>query len=305
MKSATTRGVLAALAGTALFTPIFAAGKMADGAYPALALMAMRYAGGFLTVVVILLFNKTPLSSLRSNKPHQHLVRAMLGTGGGVFTIHAASVIPIAYATAIGLIEGLLIIALAGLILKEHITRRHWIAGLVAAGGAYLVVHQSLSGSLDISTSLEGLLSALLGAVFIALEALLIKTLARRESALGVLLHVNAFGMIITTGLCLILLDWINWLTPAYFLFILMGPIAIAGQFFNIKAYRLADAATLAPVHYSWLVFASLLGLAFFNEVPTLVAALGASFILIGGVLAARTQTPIPPQLMIDRPTKQ
>ncbi len=293
MKSATTRGVLAALAGTALFTPIFAAGKIADGAYPALALMAMRYTGGLLTVLLILLMTKTTLSSLKSSKPHQHLVRAVLGTGGGVFTIHAASVIPIAYATAIGLIEGLLIIALAGMILKEHITGRHWFAGFVAAGGAYLVVHQSLNGSLDTMTSLEGVVSALLGAVFIALEALLIKTLARRESALGVLLHVNAFGTLITVGLCLILLDWIAWMAPAYFLFILLGPMAIAAQFFNIRAYRLADAATLAPINYSWLIFATLLGIAFFNEIPTLAATMGAGLILLGGIIAARTPTPM------------
>ncbi|MEP3276197.1 MAG: DMT family transporter [Stappiaceae bacterium] len=288
--SPTLKGVLLSVAGTALFTPIFAAGKIADGAFPAVALMTMRYLGGFLTVACIVLASQTPLSVLRSPNPAQHFLRAILGTGGGVCTIHAATIIPIAYATSIGLTEGLLIVALAGLLLKERITKLHWLAGIVAAAGAYLVIVQSLNDTGEGSANVEGVLYAFLGAIFISLEVLLIKVLARREHALGVLLHVNAFGTIIVLMLSIIMIDWHTLSFSMLGPFILLGPLAILAQFFNILAFRHADAATLGPVSYSWVLFATLMGILFFNEIPTLSAILGAGLIVTGGVIASRAQ---------------
>lgn len=288
MHASTTRGILLSLVGTALFTPIFAAGKIADGAYPAVALMGMRYLGGVLTVLTVVAATRTPLSSLRSPKPWQHLLRAALGTGGGVCAIHAATIIPIAYATAIGLTEGLLIVALAGLLLKERILPAHWIAGLVAAAGAYLVVLQSLREAGGTASSIEGVLFAAAGALLIAFEVLMIKVLARRERALGVILHVNGFGTLIVGVLSLLLVDWSALHLVGLMPFLVMGPIAIVAQFFNILAFRHADAATLGPVHYAWILFATLMGIVFFNEIPAPAAIAGAGLIVLGGLIVTR-----------------
>jgi drug/metabolite transporter (DMT)-like permease len=288
MHNNTTKGILLSLVGTALFTPIFAAGKIADGAYPAIALMSMRYLGGFLTVTAAIIVTRTPVATLRSPRPAQHLLRAMLGTGGGVCTIHAASVIPIAYATAIGLTEGLLIVALAGLLLRERIMASHWVAGSVAAIGAYLVVLQSLRETGSASANLEGVVFAAAGAVFIALEVLMIKVLARREKALGVLLHVNGFGTLVVFALSLFVVDWSSMLSIHLLPFILLGPLAITAQLFNILAFRHADAATLGPVSYSWILFATIMGVLFFNEVPAPTAIVGATLIVAAGLIASR-----------------
>jgi len=288
MQENATRGILLSLVGTALFTPIFAAGKIADGTYPAVALMAMRYLGGFLAVGSIIAATRTPLPALRSPKPAQHLLRAGLGTAGGVCAIHAATVMPIAYATAIGLTEGLLIIALAGLLLRERIVMRHWAAGLVAAAGAYLVVAQSLRETAGTAAGAEGVVFAAAGALFIALETLMIKVLARRETALGVLLHVNGFGTLLVFALSLFFVDWSATAIGGLLPFLLLGPLAITAQFFNIAAFRHADAATLGSVSYSWIVFATILGMVLFGEVPAPPAVLGAALIVLGGLIASR-----------------
>ncbi|WP_346897489.1 hypothetical protein [uncultured Roseibium sp.] len=70
-------------------------------------------------------------------------------------------------------------------------------------------------------------------------------------------------------------LDW-SFALP----FFALGPVAILGQTFNIEAYRRADAATLAPVGYAWVLTA-----AAFGEVPTLKAAFGALLIVAGGLV--------------------
>ncbi|WP_343561200.1 DMT family transporter [Kiloniella sp. b19] len=289
--SSTTKGILFSLLGTAFFTPVFAAGKIADGLYPAIALMLARYAGGLLTVLGVIAITGMPLASLRSAKPQHHFFRALLGAGGGICAIHAATSIPVAYATSIGLTEGLLVIILAGLILGEEITRHHWIACALAGAGALIVTLQSLdSSTLSLSLAGSGAFAALAGAVFIALESLYIKFLAEREKPLGMLLFVNGFGTVLLLCAALWMLDPATLLSPDYLIFGMLGVLAITGQYFNILSYQNAAASVLAPIHYSWIVFASLLGFVAFDEIPTLWACLGIILILCGGLTIQQTQ---------------
>lgn len=285
------KGVLFSILGTALFTPIYAAGKFADGAIPALLLMMMRYLGGFLTVATVIIVSKTKPASLRSPKPYQHALRACLGIGGGACTIHAATLMPIADASAIGLTEGLIAVALAALILRERVTLGHWLFGVLCALGAYVVISDKVSlTSLNYGAA-EGAIAALAGAIFIAFEALLIKVLARRENALGVLVYVNGLATLILAGPAFYIAysNAISWQTLAPFL--LLGPIAITAQFCNIKGYRYADVSILGPINYTWILFATALGVLVFGEIPTLNTLIGAVLIIAGGIGLVRVST--------------
>jgi len=288
MFSQTTKGILFKLLGVGLFAPIFIAGKLVDGAYPALAIVVMRYVGGFLTIGAFVLISRTPLSALKSPKPSRHFVRACLGIGGGAFIIHATSVMPVANATAIGLTEGVMIIALAGLLLKETITVRHWLAALIAMLGAGLVVSQSVDLTATRYAGWEGIIAAFIGALFMALEILLIKYLSSREDPLRMLLYVNGFGAIISITLSMVLFDWQILTNPALLVFLSLGPLAIIAQYFNIRAFMLVSASTLAPIIYSWIIFAALLGYFLFDEVPTLMTLAGSVLIVTGGIVVSK-----------------
>lgn len=129
---------------------------------------------------------------------------------------------------------------------------------------------------------------ALGGALFVAVESLLIKRLARSEGLIPVLFYVNLFGALIMT-----LPAWLSWSNPAPWhlaLFLLLGPLAISGQACNIKAFRLSDVAVLGPVRYSWIVFALAFGWFFFGEGVTVVGVAGTALVLIGGLWLALTR---------------
>lgn len=53
-----------------------------------------------------------------------------------------------------------------------------------------------------------------------------------------------------------------------------MGVLGLLNQVFYIKGMSLGDAAAMAPIHYTRLVFAIIVGLAFFHEVPNWVTML-------------------------------
>src|SRR3546814_4381179 len=67
-----------------------------------------------------------------------------------------------------------------------------------------------------------------------------------------------------------------------------MGPVAILGQYCNIRGFQLASTAQLVPVSYSGLVFAALLGLVVFDEWPRPATIAGAALIVAGAIWLAR-----------------
>src|SRR3546814_18028773 len=104
---------------------------------------------------------------------------------------------------------------------------------------------------------------------------------------------------------CIILLVTLPWwwrpvaLADALVL-LAMGPVAILGQYCNIKGFRLAATAQLVPISYSGLVFAALLGLVFFDEWPRPAAIAGAAMICAGAIYLSRRK-PLAPPVAIRR----
>ena len=64
----------------------------------------------------------------------------------------------------------------------------------------------------------------------------------------------------------------------------LMGVLGLATQLCYIRGMALGEAAAMAPIDYTRLIFAVLMGLVLFNEVPNLVTMAGAA-IVIGSTL--------------------
>jgi len=274
-----------ALAGMSAFTPVFAAGKIADGLLPVAVLVWLRFLGGAVTIVGFGTIRCTPIFRRLSPLWKLHLMRAFCGVGGLACTIYAASILPLADATAIGLTKGIIAIALAGLILKELITGRHWIAGLLCVIGAYLVVRSTGADGGASQLALDGVLAALLAAVFMACEALIMRYIAQREDTVTILAYVNVFASVLLTVpvLWIISVQDIPWSSLAAFAW--LGPLAIVGQSLNISAYRRAGAATLAPVYYGSVVLSAIFAYAVWGEIPTPLAALGACLIILGGLV--------------------
>ncbi len=275
--------ILWVLLSTFLWTLIFAAAKFFDGGIGVFQLSLFRYLGGMATLLILVPGNGG-LRSLRSNQPWVHLVRAVCGCGAVVAITWASANMPLVDATAIGLTYGILALLLGAFVLKETISRRHWNAVLVSLAGVALVM--TSKGAFNSELNLLPALAALLGAALFALEGLLISLLGRSEHALTVMLYVTFFGF------CLMLppavLEWrcvgattITWA-------LLLGPLAIFGQYCTIRGYRAAPMSVVAPVDYSWLLFSAILGMLFFNEIPGPGTWIGCAIIILGGFLLAQ-----------------
>lgn len=65
----------------------------------------------------------------------------------------------------------------------------------------------------------------------------------------------------------------------------------VIAQLFLIQALKYATAATLQPFNYTLLVFATLIGLIFFGELPDTWTVAGAALVIIGGMYAIKSKT--------------
>ncbi len=183
----------------------------------------------------------------------------MLGAGGVVLAI---SLVPLATVTAILQSMPLVVTLGAALFLGEAVGWRRWGAILAGFAGVLVILRP---GSVDFDPA------ALIAVV--ALLGLAGRDLATRRVPVSVdslQLSCWGFAMLVPAGMVLLafgsapvapsLVQWL-WLALA----VAMGMIAYGAL---VAATRLGDISATVPFRYSRLIFALVIGLVFFGEVP-------------------------------------
>lgn len=273
------------------FSLLYASGKLTGGLVPAIQIVFIRYVSGFATVSGIAAVQRQPFGTLLAGgRRHLHLLRALCGVGGGACSIWGATHMPLADASALALLQGVFTMALAVVLLRERIVLLQGVAAALCVLGALVIVRGNTGAAIvadpDPLNNAWAPLAMLAGAFLTACEVILIKVLSRHESMLSMLLHVNGFASLLLGVAMLFLWVPVEPLTLAALC--LIGPMAIFGQMCNVRAYRLADAAWLAPFTYSSVAFAALIGWAVFGTLPSPLAWLGTALIVAGGLLLMR-----------------
>jgi len=181
--------------GTGIFSLIFISGKLLGDQISIYQLMFFRYIAGFTIVCVIA---RTRKISLRSSKPLTHFIRAIFGTGGALSIIYASAHMPVADATAISLLEGVVTVAFGLILFKDRLRFRQFIAIILCVSGALLMIaEQGFSGGTGWSYWFPAFI-ALVSAVLFVLEGVLLKIISMRENAITVMFYVNGFAILLT-----------------------------------------------------------------------------------------------------------
>ena len=284
--------ILWVIAGTALFSLVFASGKFAGDAASPLQIVFLRYVGGALTLSVIAILSSDGVAAYRSTRPFKHLGRALFGSSGGAAIIYATANMPVVDATAISLMQVVFMILLGVLVLGERIDAQKGFGILLCCAGAILILgSRGAFHQFDLAYVWPAAV-ALFGAVLIGIETILIKMLTRLDRPMTVLLYVNFFGVALMAipGF----LVWKPIELGHVGAFLLLGPLAIAAQYCIIRGYQIADVSVVAPIDFTWLIFAAVIGMVFFDEFPTLGVLAGAAIIIGGGCVLAILKTKEP-----------
>ncbi|ASJ75820.1 DMT family transporter [Granulosicoccus antarcticus] len=280
------RGVGWAMLGTGIFAFAYMAGKLSGDVASVFQIALLRYLGGSFVLLLLCLKQRKLRSTLATQRPGAHLVRSMCSGAGGFAAIYAATHLPAASASAIGLLDGVLIVLLGAMIFRERLSLVRAGAMALCLGGAALVSFSGGAGGggLQGANALPAVI-ALAGAALVAIETLLIKSLGRSEKTLTMLLWVNLVGvlMFIVPGIT----QWQSISPVLVVAFVALGPLTLLAQTANIRAFQLAEAGVVGPVRYLGIVFTAFFAWFAFGEALSLAGAIGCVVVLGGAAMLA------------------
>ena len=274
---------LEAAAGIAVLSLMDAIIKGLGARYPVFQIAFVRYLVGsaiMLAVVAVARPGWPSWETLRTNG-----VRALLVVTTAVTFFYALGQLPLAETLALSFISPILVAVLGATVLGEAVPTR--VAGAMALG--FLGMAVVVAGQLGPGTEGRpwlGIAAVLVSALTYALSMVLLRARAQRDPVLTIVAIQNVGPMLVLAGPAT--WAWVPAAASDWALLALIGVLGVAGHVFMSRAYARAEAARLAVMEYSALIWALVFGFVGFGEVPGLVTMAGAALIVAGSLLATR-----------------
>jgi len=195
-------------------------------------------------------------------------------TGGSAF--YAFSVLPLAQVYAILFAAPLIITVLSIPILGERVGLHRWAAVVVGLIGVMIVLRPA--------TEPLGLghAAALTASVGSSLTAVIIRKIGKDERSAVLLVYPMMANAAVMGALLPFVFMPVGGVEFA--MFAAMAAFGFTAGLLIIAAYKAGDAAIVAPMQYSQILWAAVYGVAYFEEFPDLWTWIGAGVIIASGI---------------------
>jgi drug/metabolite transporter (DMT)-like permease len=272
-----------AAAAIAVLSAMDAVIKAMAAKYPTFEVVFLRFAFGLVIATGALVL-------ARPGRPSRETVianagRAALAVVTATTFFFALGQLPLAEALVLTFLSPMFVALFGALMLGERPDRRILVA-LAAGFAGVLVVISDQFGVSSEARSLAGVAAALVSAVCYAFGLVLLRARAQRDPMVYIVFFQN-----LGPALILAPFAYAVWQPPTVIdlgWFALMAMLGVGGHFIMTSAFARAEAARLAALEYTALIWAALFGYLAFNEVPTLATVAGATLIVTGAVVASR-----------------
>jgi len=267
----TTKSMLLMAIGIGLITANDAATKYLVQSHPVGQVMCLRQAATLLVIIPYLLYFKR-WHQLRVVNWHGQLGRGALFLVGSVFIVWGLGALPLATAVTMLFLSPIIMVALSAPLLGERVGAHRWVAVIGGFAGVLIIMRPG-------GSAFEwALLLPLAGAFINALRDLLTRRLSRTETSLSILFWSN---MILMVGSALTApFGWAPVDLNGTLWFIAAGVFNIGAHFFIIEALRTGEASVVAPIRYTALLWAAVLGFVLWGELPGIWLWAGAAVIV-------------------------
>jgi drug/metabolite transporter (DMT)-like permease len=216
------------------------------------------------------------LAGLRSTRPWLQAGRGVLAlVENGVFVL-AFLYLPLADTHAVAATAPLMVIALSVPLLGEKAGLHRWLAVIAGFAGVLLIIRPGFLAPR------WALLIPLGGAFLWAVYQVLTRLTARGDRVETTLLWTALSGLAGTT----LLIPW-YWLPPDATAWLLLGCVGVLGSLSHyalIKALDFAQAGAVQPYTYTLLVWATILGVLVFGDVPDAGTITGGGIVVLSGL---------------------
>ncbi len=285
------RGILLALGAFAAFSLHDVVVKYVGGIYSPVQIIFFSVLLSFPMVTLMLMRDPTS-GHLRPLNPGWIALRMIAGMITGLSAFYAFSVLPLAQTYTVLFATPLLITVLSIPVLGERVGLHRWGAVVVGLIGV-VVVLQPGKAALGL-----GHMAALAAASASALASIIIRKIGRQERPVVLLLYPMVANFVLMAAL----LPLVYKPMPLIHLGA-VGMISLLGFIAGlmlIGAYRHAEAALVAPMQYSQILWASLYGRVLFDERLERSTLIGSIIVIASGLyvvmresLGNSPQTPV------------
>ena len=275
------RGILCMLGGALSLTINDAMAKYLTQSYPVGQVMALRGLSIILFLIIFLFFMNN-LQALKIFSWKGHLLRAGAMTGSTFFFITGLSLLPITDAIAIAFVAPILTTILGVIILREAVSWKRWAAIFVGFFGVIIIL-QPTSDAFNIAA-----IAPMGAAAFGAARDVITRAISGSENSLSILF--TSMLMITIAGFLTYPLGWSAVKPSHIWIFITSSLLVGLAQYLMIEAFRLGEVALISPFKYSSLLWATLIGLVIWNDLPSKHVVLGAFILILSGIYLLRNE---------------
>ncbi len=258
--------------------------KTMAGAWPAIAVAALRFSFGAAGLSLLLMRSEGPRGFVPTH-PWLQVARGVCLAVASVSFFSAIYMMPLADAMAISFLSPVLTQILAGLLLGERVHPRVWVASFIAFAGVVTVLRPNLS-----ELGLAALLP-LNSATFFALLMIANRASAGQGSALSMQVFVaGVCALMLLIGAAAAKVSGISALDfgwPAWDIVLRCAVVAVTASTAHWLAYLAAaraGAAAIAPAIYVQILVAIALGWWWFGDRPDAATMAGTALIVGAGL---------------------
>ncbi|MEQ5869318.1 DMT family transporter [Sagittula sp. NFXS13] len=277
------KGAFFALTAFGIFATHDVVVKYLGGGYSPFQVIFFSSLMSFPLVSFMLMRDPMP-GTLRPVHPWWTAIRTTAAVLNGMCAFYAFSVLPLAQTYAILFATPLLITLLSIPLLGEQVG---WRRGLAVGVGLLGVMVVLRPGSTELSS---GHLAAMGSAVFGATASIIVRKVGHAERSVTLLLYPMAANFVVVGILMIAVYKPMPIIDiGATSMISLLGFVA---GLFLIAAYKSGEAAIVAPMQYSQILWASAYGFFLFDETIDTYTIIGAGIIIASGIyIVAREST--------------
>ena len=276
-------GILLMLAGDFMFALNDAMGKWLVASFSVGQVVFIRSIGAFFVLGPMIARQGTD-RLFRVERRDLQILRVVAATLDTSFFYAAVVYLPLADVMSFYMAGPIYVAALSHFLLGEKIGWRRWSAILIGFCGVLIILKPS-SSALSLSS-----IFALAGSLCFAFAIVLNRRL--RGTSDTTLVTWQTIGTLVVGGLLAIG----TWKTPGMLdlsAMLLLGVVACIAHLLITRALKLAPASTLAPLHYTLLLWAVVFGMAFFGDVPGPRILIGAGIVVLAGIFIFHRQNTV------------
>lgn len=273
------RGALWMLASAICFTAMTTLVKFLGADYPAALQTFYRQLAG--VILLLPLIARDWNGAFRTTRPGILIFRSSAGVLAMIMGFYAYQKLPLADANALSFTRTLWLVPLAAFVLREPIGPWRIGAAVVGFVGVLIMLRPGGGGANGFDWGAWigwPQACALVSSLLFALTITGMKVMTRDHRPFVLLVYAAFLGLIFAIPPALFVWRWPTW--PDLGLLTAMGVLGTLTQGAYIKGMEAGEAAVMAPIDYTRLVFAVGAGFLLFHEVPRPATIIGAAIVV-------------------------